>query len=137
VVSELADGGVSPVGGELAGEPSDVIDAAGGVDLTSEDVHGAGGQGEGVVDLGLVMVTRPTPVLHAQVRAGMLAYLRAFRLHHIAGCSNNPATSCRRCRDHPGRGSCQDGPLSGSMSQMVWWSGVAVSPNCAQAGRLW
>ncbi len=47
--------------------------------------------------------------------------------------SRAPEDGC--CQSHHGVGSDQDGPLAGSLSQMVWCSGVAVSPNCDHAGR--
>ncbi|MGH3931965.1 MAG: hypothetical protein ACRDTF_18545 [Pseudonocardiaceae bacterium] len=51
MVGEFADGGASPVGGEVAEEPGEVPDDAGGVDLTGQSVHRAGGQDDGVVDV--------------------------------------------------------------------------------------
>jgi hypothetical protein len=47
------------------------------------------------------------------------------------------ATEDGCCASHHGVGSDQDGPLAGSLSQMVWRSGVAVSPNCDHAGLPW
>ena len=55
LLGELADGWASPVGGRSCDEPGQVADAAGRVDLPAQGLHRPGGQGGGVVDLGLVL----------------------------------------------------------------------------------
>jgi len=55
LLGELADGWPSPVGGEVTDKLGQVADAAGGVDLPGQGLHRPGRQGDGVVDLGLVL----------------------------------------------------------------------------------
>ena len=69
LLGDLTDGWASPVGGEAADEPGQVADAAGRVDIPAQGLHRPGGQGGGVVDLGLAAHVAATGWTQALCRA--------------------------------------------------------------------